>query len=340
LLIGYEKIKKSDYKKSDYLGWLSEFKEMEIMNLRFFAIFSLVFCLQCSPPIITRDDNLNRILRGVGDINNNDSFTNCKGVECCSEDKECVYECDGLFSKSHNKIRKLCKGLSQETVRKLKSLIILLSTPDLRDLFRVSPNPGLRLLLALDYQSWVRIINSYTVSEAQNVLIWLANNSSVTDELSLLSKRDRVASNEIIHALLTSAGDRNVSGSVEIGLSQKINFEQSFFQLLIENANYELLQMTHNMIKEQLCSVKYFGGGQSELCMLRVYCKKKKNLSSVYVHSTELRNEISRHIIDKELFEYIADDILFSGSGLEVTDLRMTDGVCDIACADSNRGCE
>ena len=295
------------------------------------ASFLLV---RCSP----RPSGTYRTPKDIADaVKSGDRVTVCTGEECCSEHKSCTRICDQIFYNSDDKVIKKCRSLPQNIVLRLEDLMLVLKNPLVDDLKRLDLNEDFRLLLALDYQAWVRVIKSYKVDEAREILIWMVDQKDLVEELLKLKVESK---NEIVYEMLASAGDRTRPGPVEEGLSQKISFDKTFLQLLISHSNYDLLQITHEMIREDLCSVQYGGDSQTELCILRIYCKEKTNLDDTYVHPEDLRNEIARNIIDKELFEYVEKKILHAGLGVSFKDPIMNNQVCFVACNDSTRGCE
>ena len=304
----------------------------------FFVVVILFMFVQCSLP------PEGRLRGGVGDIvdavqtGGERLVSICAGDECCKEHKECVRTCNHLFSRSDREVRNKCKALPKDAVTGLDELIDVFVSPVLDDLDRLDLTEEFRLLMALDYHALVKIIQTYDVDDARLLLIWFAENDEPVQELLRLSMS---AQKEIVAEMLTGAGDRNRPGPIEEGLSRLISFDRSFFQLLIANANYDLLQVTHEMIKEDLCSAAQYGGhSQTELCILRIYCKEKENRNNEYVHPEDVRNEMARNIDDEELFSYIERDILRTGLGVGLHKPRMNNDVCFAACSDSSRGCE
>ena len=298
----------------------------------FLMVLSFVRCSTPSRTLIDQD-----VVDGVRSGGPVQSF--CEGDECCSEHKKCVRACNHIFSQSHSKVRKRCQVLPADTITYLEDLMLVLRTPLPEDLEKLDLDRELRLLLALDYQVWVRIIkNSYTVDQARGVLMWLANSKDMVEEFMLLKKESR---NEIMYELLAAAGDPTKPGPVEEGLAQKISFNQSFLQLTVSRSNYGLLQITHDMIRDDLCGIDYGGESQTELCILRIYCKEKPNQDNQYVHSEDLRNEIVRNIEDEDFFNYIDKEVRRIHSNFKAgDDPIMNNQVCLIACNDGNRGCE
>ena len=305
------------------------------MRLFLTACFIALFFVQCSP----RPEGDYRTSKDIADaVKSGDHIPNvCTGDECCSEHKSCTRICDQMFYKSESKIRKKCRALPRDAVQRLDELMIVLKSPLQDDLKYLDLSEDFRLLLALDYQVWARTIQAYTVDDAREFLVWASGSRRLVEELLKLKIEAR---NELIYELLASAGGRDRPGPVEEGLSRKISFDQSLFQLLISYANYDMLQVTHDMIREDLCSVQYGGDSQTELCILRIYCKEKTNRDDVYVHSEDLRNAIARNVRDEELFNYVEKQILNAGLGVRFTEPIMNNQVCFVACNDSNRGCE
>lgn len=305
------------------------------MRLLFVACFmALFFLVQCSP----RPVGDYRTPKDIADaVKSEDLFISvCKGEECCSEHTKCVRICDQIFYKSDDKVIKRCRSLPRDIVYRLEDLMLILNSPLMSDLKRLDLSEDFRLLLALDYQAWVRVIKTYTVNKARDMLIWMADQKDLVEELLKLKVESR---NEIVYEMLASAGDRTRPGPVEEGLSQKISFDETFFQLLISHSNYDMLQITHEVIRE-FCSAQYGGDSQTDLCVLRIYCKEKTNRDNEYVHPEDLRNTIARRIRDKALFDYIEKRILRAGLGVNFVDPIMNNQICFVACNDSNRSCE
>ncbi len=307
------------------------------MKLLFFICFASFFVFaQCSQP----PDGKLRDAKGIADTVKEDgrvSYT-CKEEDCCSENKDCVRKCDQIFYQSKNKkVRNSCRSLPKDVVTRLEELILVLRSSLVEDLERLDLSQEFRLLLALDYHIWLSIIKNHTVDEARELLIWMAkDNESVVELLKLKSE----VRSEILYEALSSAGDRTRPGSVEEGLAGKVSFDQSFFQLLIYHSNYDLLQVTHEMMKENLCAVQYGGENQIELCMLRIYCKERPDRDGEYVHSEDLRNAIARNIKDKEFFNYVEKKVLRAGLGVRFPEPILNNQVCFIVCNDSKKGCE
>ena len=303
------------------------------MKLLFVTCFISLFFIQCSPRPTGSTS------KDIADAVKSGDFipSVCTGSECCSEHKSCIRICDQIFYKSEGKVRKKCQALPQDVVQRLEELMLVLKNPLQDDLGYLDLSEDFRLLLALDYQVWARTIQTYTVDDAREFLIWASSNRRLVEELLKLKVEAR---NELVYEMLASAGGRDRPGPIEEGLSRKISFDQSFFQLLVSYSNYDMLQITHDMIREDLCSVQYGGDSQTELCMLRIYCKEKINQDDSYVHSEDLRNEIARNVKDEELFDYVEKEILHAGLGVRFTEPIMNNQVCFIACNDSNRSCE
>ena len=314
-------------------------QEREIMKLYIFIGFlSLLFFVHCSQSPVPGNRSSEEIADAIKKSENR-IVSLCEGKDCCSENKDCRRQCDQVFYKSADRVRKKCRSLPKGIVHSLYDLLEIFQSPLKEDLERLDLSQDFRLLLAMDYQVLVRVIKAYTVDEGQEILIWLAENQRPVEELLQLSKE---AQNEIIYESLASAGDRTLPGPVEEGLSKKISFDKSFFELMVSRSNYDLLQVTHNMIKEDLCTIQYAGESQTELCALRIYCKERTNRDNEYVHSEDLRNEIARNIDDKDFFNYIQDRILHihTGLGVQFHEPIMNNQVCFVSCNDNNRGCE
>ncbi len=304
----------------------------------FTGAISLLFFVHCSQkPVPGKYRSPGEIADAVKGENRIVAF--CEGKDCCSEHKDCRRQCDQVFYKSDDRVRKKCRALPINIVTQLDDLLDTLQSPVQDDLERLDLSQDFRLLLAMDYQVWVRVAKEYTVDEGREVLMWLSQNLRPVEELLQLTKE---AQNEIIYEILASAGDRLKPGPVEEGLSRKISLDDSFFKLMVDRSNYDLLQITHNMIKEDLCAVQYAGESQTERCVLRIYCKEKPGRDNEYVHSEDLRNEMARNIDDESFFDYVQNQILriHSNLGVSFSEPIMNNQVCFVACNDSNKGCE
>ncbi len=306
------------------------------MKLSLFICFmSFIVFIQCSPPPAGKYRTAKDI---AGEVKSDGRVSYiCKGKQCCSEHKECARKCNQMFYKSGKKIRNTCRSLPQDVVNRLEELILALRSALIEDLERLELNQEFRLLLALDYHVWIDIIQNYTVDEARELLIWMAANDEPVSELLQLEEEVRY---EILYEVLASAGDRTRPGPVEEGLAGKISFDRSFFQLLVYHSNYDLLQITHEMMRENLCSLNYGGENQIEICMLRVYCKEQPERDGQYLHSEDLRNEMARNIQDEEFFDYVEKHVLSAGLGVNFPDPILNNQVCFMVCNDSRRGCE
>ena len=262
----------------------------------------------------------------------------CKGDECCSEHRNCIRNCNKIFYASDKQITEKCKSLPRETVHNLYELTVALKRPVLNVLRRIDLSE-FRLLLALDWQAWVRIIKTdYTIDTAKEVLIWLAENKEPIQELKSLPKE---VINEILYELLASAGGAQSNiGPVEQALAQKTSFDKSFFELIIYNSNYEFLQMTHDMIRADLCGVHWEGENQIDLCITQIYCKQKYQPATGYVHSEDLRNKMARNIQDENFFNYIHTELLYTTSHSYVLEPTLSNQVCRSACLSQSRSCE
>ncbi len=307
------------------------------MTVKFccFLFFVLLFFVQCSAPqegVYTPED----IAEGVQSGEETQSF--CEGDECCSEHKECRRSCNQVFYKSNDSVKEKCRILPRKIVENLEDLVAILKSPIVEDLDRLNLKQEFRLLLALDYRVFVRIIQAYQISTARDLLIWLAENHEPADELARLKKSHQ---QKILYEALASAGDRSKVGPVEEGLSQKISFDKSFFELIVANSNYGLLQIVHEMIKDNLCSAsQYAGESQTELCVLRIYCKEKYEQQDNYIHSEDLRNDMARNIDDESFFKYVEKEILHTGLRVAITEPVINNRVCFNVCHDHNKGCQ
>ncbi len=299
-------------------------------------IFLSPFLIQCKG-----DMSAGEVAEAI-ENNRNISTFSCNGDNCCSKYRDCERVCDNIFYLSRSEIvsevKRKCKSLNRQIVLDLEDIVRLLRNPKARDFVYIDTREEFRLLLALDYEAWVRIIKGYKIDDARQVLVWLAQDLNVIKELNRLSMPAR---NEIIYELLASAGDKTKPrhGAVEEGLSQKISFNDTFFQHLVSNRNDEMLQMTHEMIRNDLCRFEYSGSNHIELCILRIYCRERINSNGEYIHTESLREEIAKRIDDKELFEYIADEF-YKGGRYVYIEPTLNNNVCGYACDDSNKGCE
>ncbi len=292
----------------------------------------LLFFSQCSP--IPGDVKTSGDIAGEITADGK-TATFCKGDECCSEHKDCTRICSKIFYKSDKNVKKQCRSLPKDSVTNMEKLLRYLRSPVLASLEYLNVSEEFRLLLALDYKVLVRIVKAYTVDEARILLHYFGANTEPSAELLLLPEEAR---NEIIYEALSSAGDRSLHGSVEKGLARKISFDQSFFQLMIGDSNYDILQITHEMIKEDICSVQYVGSSHTENCVLRIYCKEKAR--DEYTHSEDLRNEMARNIKDEDFFKYVEEHILHADLGIRFTEPTINNDVCRAVCNDGNRSCE
>lgn len=304
------------------------------MRLFFFVYIFLFLFINCSPK---------PIFFGVKDNNNKITFkteyadVSCQGSHCCSESESCVRTCNNIFYTSDSITINRCYSLPQESVKKIKYLILTIRSPIVEDLERLYLKEEFRLLLNLDFLVFVDIIKQYNINEAKELLVWFAKSQKLVNELLIIPLEVR---NEIIYEALASVGDRALYSSVEEGLITKISFNDSFFQYIIKERNYDLLQITHQMIKDDLCTSQFTGEGQTELCVLRVYCRERRNTDDKYAHSERLRNEIARNIKDEEYYNYIEKNVLYSVRNGFLRGKIMNNQVCQSACNDGNRGCE
>ena len=304
------------------------------------CIFLLFFLIQCSGSDGERSDlSAKEIAEAIQEDKNISTFA-CEGANCCSRHRDCQRICNNIFylsrSEIEDKVKRKCQALHRSIVMDLEDIVDLLKNPKANILTLVDARQEFRLLLALDYEVWVRLIKNYKIDDARQALIWLAQDLNVAKELNRL---EIFAKNEILYELLATAGDRTKPGAVEEGLSQKISFEETFFQHLVSNRNDEMLQMTHDMIRNDLCRLEQSGSNYIELCVLRVYCRERITSNSEYIHSESLRNEIAQRIKDKKLFDYIVDEYYRTGKYAYI-EPTLNDSVCEYACDDSHRGCE
>lgn len=303
-------------------------------------IFLFFFLIQCSGSNDERGDLSAREIAEAIEEDKNISTFACEGSNCCSRYNDCRRMCNNIFYLSRHEIeaevKRKCQALYRPIVMDLEDIVDLLKDPKANILTLVDVREEFRLLLALDYEVWVRLIRNYKIDDARQALIWLAQDLNVAKELNRL---DMLARNEILYELLAAAGDRTKPGAVEEGLSQKISFNETFFQHLVSNRNDEMLQMTHDMIRNGLCRLEQSGSNYIELCILRIYCRERITSNSEYIHPESLRDEIAERIEDEELFDYIIDEYYRTGR-YEYIRPTMNDNVCGYACDDSNRGCE
>ncbi len=320
------------------IGW---FRGYFLVKLRIHLfLFALLFfaSIQCSPPLPTRaggyrnTEIVARAIQGetkVLPICGNSS-------DCCSEAKSCRRTCSRIFGSSSERAREQCKALPQSMVTDLDEFIELLKYPDVFALERIQEG-DLLLLLALDYGVWINIIKSYYQDKAREILIWIAKDKNLSRVLLELKPEVR---NEILYEVLASAGDRTIVGPVEEGLSNKVSFDKSFFQLLILYGNQPGIQLTHDMLKADLCRADDLGQDISEQCLLRVYCREREDIDGAYVHSEELRNELANAIDDDEFFRYIVKNVLHSSVKVITIEPNLNNQVCSIVCSRNKRGCE
>ena len=305
------------------------------MKIFGFLFLLYMFVVNCSSP----PEGVNtseHIAEGIKSGTLSDSL--CEGDECCSEHRECKRNCNQIFYKSKSNVKEKCFILPKQIVDRLSSLMAIFKSPIVEDLIRLNLKQEFRLLLALDYRVLVRIAQSYDVNTARDILIWFAENQEPVTELLQLKKPAR---SKILYELLASAGDRTKPGPVEEGLSQNTSFDKSFFELIIINSNYDLLQITHDMIKDTLCSSsEYAGESQTELCVLRIYCKEKYQQADSYIHSEDLRNQMAKYIEDKSFFNYVEKEVLYTGLRVSVTEPIINNQVCSNVCHDYSKGCQ
>ena len=299
------------------------------------ALFLLYILLNCSAPPEGTDTSA-----GIAEEIKSGTLSRalCEGDKCCSKHKDCRRLCRQIFYKSKDLVKERCIALPQQIVDRLSSLVDILKSPIVEDLNDLNLEQEFRLLLALDYRVFLRIIRSYNVQTARDVLIWLAKNQKSADELLRLERPIR---GKILYEILASAGDRTKPGPVEEGLSQNTSFDKTFFELIMESANYDLLQIAHEMIKEDLCSsAQHASESQTELCVLRIYCAEKYQQVDDYVHSEDLRNKMALYINDKSFFDYIENKVLHTGLRVTVTEPIINNQVCFHVCHDHNKGCQ
>ena len=259
----------------------------------------------------------------------------CSGSDCCLESRDCTRLCRQIFYKSSEKVHKTCDRLPKKVVNNLSQLVEILKTPVASELRYLEITDDFRLLLVLDHQVFIRVIQEYNVENAKEFAIWLTENSEPTEELQTVEKDIR---NEILFEMFHSVGGRTLPDPLEEALVRKITFDASYFQLLVRHSNDDLLQMTHEMFKEKLCSVEQTGSGEVDLCVLRVYCKEGESLE--YVHSEDLRNKIAGSIKDENFFKYIEEDILLAGLGVPMLEPNMNNSVCGLVCRGGLKSCE
>ena len=264
------------------------------------------------------------------------SASSCQDNYCCNNSRECVQACDRIFLGSNDSTRRICQSLDEETVFLLEDIAKALRQPLANYFKRIDPREEFRLLLALDYRIWINMIKVYTIDDARQALVWIAGEPDIAKELMYLEMSER---NEILYEILASAGDRTKRGPVGEGLTRSVSFDETFFELLVDRRNDNMLQITHEMIRDDLCQNQYAGSRKVELCMLRVYCRENPNVDGQYMHSRDVRSEIARRIKDEEFFQYVAEDILRIGSYTYLEPL-LDDNVCQLACNDSAKGCE
>ena len=302
---------------------------------RLCALSLLYILLNCSAPpegVNTSEGIAEEIKSGTL------SKSLCEDDKCCSEHKDCRRVCRQIFYKSKDLVKNTCLALPKQIVDRLSYIVDILKSPIVEDLIRLDLKQEFRLLLALDYRVFLRIIRSYNVNTARDMLIWLAENKEPVDELLQLEKSVR---SKILYEILAGAGDRTKHGPVEEGLSQNASFDKSFFELLMEYSNYDLLQMTHEMIKNDLCSAsQYASESQTELCILRIYCAEKYQSDNDYIHSEDLRNKMALYINDKSFFDYIENQVLHTGLEITMTEPIINNQVCFHVCHDHNKGCQ
>lgn len=262
----------------------------------------------------------------------------CRDKNCCADNDKCKLTCNEVFLDSSPTIIRKCNGLNYKAVQKLQALYLSLKTPIIEDLERLDLTTDFRLLLNIDFTVWVKIIKNATIEESKDILIWFVTNRDVIQELLRIPESEQ---NIILYELLASIGNRELPNSAEEGLITKISFNYNLFQYILQENNNELLQITHQMIKNTLCSSEYEGEGSKELCVLRVYCRERKDESDQYVHSTELRKSLSIRIQDKTFFSYIEKDILAGYNKSVFKKPEISDYVCLSACnSNSLRGCD
>ncbi len=334
-------------------------------------MFVGILCVQCNgvgflPRGVRGAD---RIADDIDELNE-DAVPVCKGANCCGDDRECVRICHSLFrpgvirsnvvrdqdinmansSRYRNittaerydkKYESRCKVLPRSVVLSMEALIQSLSTPVLEDLRWLDVTQEFRLLLAIDPVVLIRLVKSYTMDNARDLLYWFAESQFVPIELLKIPKELR---NELLYELLASAGDRRLNiGPVEAGLASAVSFNgETFFQLLMRYSNVKMLNIVHTMMRDDMCGYNYGVGDETELCILRLYCREHKDMDNQYVHPEETRNWITFRLDDPKLLQYMKVNIY--GSGIDNQNLSrslLTDEMCQMICLDSGkRGCE
>ncbi len=281
-------------------------------------------------PTVTRDAPENG-------LDNESLFPKCERGECCSENKECERICDNIFN-SFVPAKDRCRSLPQPLVFDIGDLVRGLEHPIVQDLRRVDVKDEFRRLLALDYMVLVRIVERYRIDKARELLLWFAEEDAVAKELLKLRREDR---NHLMYALLASAGDRTLPGSAENGLARNVSFDKTFFALLIDFLNNDMLQIVHDMLRGEMCAPDFGEGKKAELCILRIYCRERVGLDNQYVHNEDLRTDISFRLEDKQFFDYIRREVYNSSlDDFNLSQPLMNDMTCQIVCNDTYRGCE
>ena len=261
----------------------------------------------------------------------------CLGSNCCSRSNECVTICRKVFSRSGPAVINRCKTLPYHEVENIQDLWLNIRRPFIEDLRRINVTESFRLVLALDYTVFVFLFkNLYRRNDARRFLVWLAEEDYLATELMALQKEQQ---RDFLYELLATAGDRDSPGPVEEGLATKIEFGRSFFEMIVEvNLNTNLLNITHDIIKSDLCGL-YGASTQQALCVLRIYCRTDFN-DNAYVHSEDLRGEIARRIDDPDFFKFVRQNVYYGGATSILTP-NLNNTVCDFICNQNNmRGCE
>ncbi len=307
-----------------------------------FFVFALVLCFASCHSTISRYASTSFDSKGLSEeeLKHAELPVCVDKVPCCKDQRECKKMCDRMFENSPRQIKDKCHSFPRPVVDDLDNFFkILLKRPRGDELARVVVEDELFLILTLDYNILVDIIKDYSVDDAHQMLIWFARESFVADLLMKLRPEVR---NEIMYELFSSAGDRTLPESVEKGLSQKVSFDKSFFEIAISSHNDQIMQITHDMMKQDLCYIHNSGDTDHELCMLRIYCKENINAASdgLYVHPETVRNEIVTRLEDEEFVNYIYEEVLQTGFGVSLLKPIMDDTVCYTVCQHSLAGCE
>ncbi len=333
-----------------------------------FLVWVIFGGMQCSGRIPRGSQSARKIADQVQTFTVED-FPSCSGAECCAEDRRCLKMCHTIFQFSeevprnarpglgvptsnlpqytppsadevsrNRAARDRCKVLPKQTVQDLDNLVKGLTVPIIQDLRWIDVSQEFHLLLAIDPYVLIRLVKNYRMDYARELLFWFAEENLVARELLMIEKKHR---SELMYELLASAGDRTLPGPVENGLARHVSFNQTFFQLLVRYQNNEMIQITHNMIREDMCRHTYGSGRKIGLCILRIYCREERGIDNQYVHPESIRNNLIFRIEDDELFKYLRTEIYNSSlDQSNLTQLLLDDNVCQRVCNDTYRGCE